>query len=155
MGADRCGWVRWGAGGMGDTKTMYSETKTLVQSLIRALWPGKFPRTSCFTKQKQKWNGRLRMGKHGFAWMRWDVFALGDRKKRGNEAKIRDQDMFAGVIVDNKNNIQLAGVRWWKRISGREKDRTTGVCNLFIHKLKIILHIFMKKLKKEANTSNQ
>ena len=66
----------------------------VVQALIWDLWSGKFPQTSCFAKNKQKGSGRLRMGAHGFAWVQWNVFARGDRKTRGNEAKIGDQDMF-------------------------------------------------------------
>ena len=73
---------------------MHAGTKMVVQALIRAVWPGKFPRTSCFAKKRQKGHGRLRMGKHGFTWVQWGVFARGDRKTRENEATICAQDMF-------------------------------------------------------------
>ena len=81
-------------GAWGGTKTMYVETKMVVQALIWDLWSGKFPQTSCFVQKKQKGRGRLRMGTHGFAWVQWGAFARGDRKTRGNGAKIGCQDMF-------------------------------------------------------------
>ena len=54
MGADRCAWVRLDAGDMGGHKTRQTETKPFVHDMFVALWPGKFPRTSCFAKNKNK-----------------------------------------------------------------------------------------------------
>ena len=91
MGVNGCGEVQEACK---DTKTMYVETKMVVQTQIWALWPGKFPRTSCFEQNKQKGHGRLRMGAHGFTWVQWSVFARGDWKTRGDEAKIGGHCMF-------------------------------------------------------------
>ena len=163
MVIDGCRWVRMGADGCGGVQGHGRAQKQHKQSQkwpYRALFwrygRGKFPRTSCFAMPIKKWRGWVLAGKNGLVCMRWDVFAVGDRKKRGNEAKIRDQGMFCRGGREQQNSMQLAGVvRWRKRIFGGKKDRATGVCNLFIHQLKIIMHIFMEKLKNEANTSNQ
>ena len=47
-------WVYWGEGSMGGTKTINVHTKMIVHALIWALWPGKFPRTSCFVMEVKK-----------------------------------------------------------------------------------------------------
>ena len=48
MGVYGCGWVRWVAGGTGDTKTRQAGVFMGTQVRIWGLWSGKFPRTSCF-----------------------------------------------------------------------------------------------------------
>ena len=87
-GKYRCEWVRMGPYGCvgaqeswGDTKTMYERTKRVVQALICALWPGKFPRASCLAKQKQKGHGRVWVDAQGLTFMRWDVWTRGTGKK--------------------------------------------------------------------------
>ena len=54
MGVDRCGWVRWGTGGMGDTETRQAGGIYVSNARNWVLWPGKFPRTSCFGRLVQK-----------------------------------------------------------------------------------------------------
>ena len=60
-GSNRCKWVRMGVGGCvgtwgtrGTTKTRQEETKMAVNHMVWVIWPGKFPRTSCFAKKNEK-----------------------------------------------------------------------------------------------------
>ena len=117
MCTDRCEWVCMGAhvcigtqGTRGGTKTMHADTKTVVQALIWALWPGKVPRASCVVKKKQKWHGRLRLGEYGFAWVQWYVFARGDKKTRENEAKNGVVRTYFACVFMTKKNMSFAGV---------------------------------------------
>ena len=55
MGADGYGWVRCGIGAQADTKTRQAYRKMVMQDTIWALWPGKFPRSSCFGVFDKKW----------------------------------------------------------------------------------------------------
>ena len=92
MGADGLVWVCCGAGSTGGAqKQCMQRTKLVVQALIWALWPGKFPQTSCLQKYKSKEHGRLRMGTHGFVWVQWGVFARGGRgqENKGKRGRIR------------------------------------------------------------------
>ena len=106
---------------------MHTETKMVVQALIRALWPGKFPQTSCFAKKKQKGHGRLRMGAHGFAWVQWGVFARGDRKTRENEAKIGKTGHVFQRMSTAKKADRHQGWSWWsERIMGRNRGESNS-----------------------------
>ena len=100
-GAYGCKWVWMGFYWCGGVQGHESTAKQGKQGAFRGpkdmiwtQWPGKFPRTSCFTKKNQNRWGRLRMGANAFAWVQWGVFALRDRKTRGNEAKPNGQCMF-------------------------------------------------------------
>ena len=60
MVADGCRWVRMRAYGCvgaqatwQNMKTRQKETKTVAHGVVLALWPGKFPRTSCFAKKSK------------------------------------------------------------------------------------------------------
>ena len=97
MGVDGCGWVHYGAGGMGGRKNKTNRDKMVVQVLIWVLWSGKFPRTSCFAKNKKKVYGWLGMGAYGFPWLRWGVGVRRDRKTRGKEPQTDVWGMFYNV----------------------------------------------------------
>ena len=94
MGAGGLVWVRYGARSMGVHKNNACRDENGragpgLGPMVREISPN-----IMFCKKKQKGRGRLRMGTHGFAWVQWDAFARGDRKTRGNGAKIGCQDMF-------------------------------------------------------------
>ncbi len=58
---------------MGDTKTMHALDKNARagpdSDSMAALWPGNFPRTSCFERLGNKCHRWVHMGANGFAWV--------------------------------------------------------------------------------------
>ena len=63
---DGCEWVRMGALGHrmhgGGMETRQEEAKMNLQGIFQWLWPGKFPRTSCFCEFGKKWCEWVQMG---------------------------------------------------------------------------------------------
>ena len=100
-------------GAWGHTKTMHAGLKMVVQSIFSALWPGKFPRTSCCAMTGEKWRGWVLAGINGFVWVGRGAGARAERKTREKEGLILEKDMFCKGGRENKNSIQLAGVVRW------------------------------------------
>ena len=91
MDVNGCGWAHlaWG-----DIKRSQEESKMVTQGIFSALWPGKFPRTSCFAMADKKWRRCMLTGKNGLAWVRWGAGARRDRKTREKEGWMIEKDMF-------------------------------------------------------------
>ena len=101
-GNNRCEWVRMGQYGCdcvpraaGATETTHKHAKMVMQPLIRAVWPGKFPQTSCFAKKNSKWDIQecrwVQMGFYG----RFRVYFDGGAGKRGEtRRKLTLRDIF-------------------------------------------------------------
>ena len=89
-------WVRWGAGARVDTKTRQAETKMTVHDIVLALWPGKFPRTSCFLRSGVKSHKYTQMGSYG---LRMGVMGRMDKGGAQNKAK-RDTNVWARHILE-------------------------------------------------------
>jgi len=62
MGADRCGWVRWGAGAWAGTKTRQAETKMVVKGVCFGAMAGEISPNIMFCDDRQK---VVRMGVGG------------------------------------------------------------------------------------------
>ena len=73
--------ARWEEGGMRDPRQCTGKQKWLCNDLILTLWPGKFPRTSCFSK----------IVKNECVWVHMDLHGCGYSKTRGVEPKIFGQ----------------------------------------------------------------
>ena len=95
MGVNRYKWVWMGVdgcvgaqGARGAQKQGKKGTFRPWQTLISALWPGKFPRTSCFW-----WYGLYGFlwvweGVYGFLWVHWGSGTRAERKTTEKEAKM-------------------------------------------------------------------
>ena len=92
-------------GAWGDTKAMHAGPKMVVQGIFSALWPGKFPRTSCCAMTGEKWCGWVLAGINGFIWVGRGAGARTERKTTEKESLAVGKDMFCKVDHDNKNNI--------------------------------------------------
>ena len=93
----------------------------VVQDMFLTLWSGKFPPNIMFcTKKRERGQGRLRMGTHGFALVQWGEFSQGGQKNKGKRGKNRcDQDMFCMCGQDRKKQVidrdgrgRQRGYRW-------------------------------------------
>ena len=78
----------------GGIKRSQEESKVVAQGIFSAVWPGKFPRTSCFAMAGKKWRRWMLTGKNGLAWVRWGAGARRDRKTREKEGWMIEKDMF-------------------------------------------------------------
>ena len=104
MGANRYKWVRIGAdgcvvaqGARGTQKQGKRRAFRVSQARNWVVWPGKFPRTSCFGEFAKKWCGWVQMGVYRFRWVRMDAWARGEAKTRQKEPQMDKQDMFLNV----------------------------------------------------------
>ena len=97
MGEDGCAWVLWGAGGISNTKSRQAgdiygvsdqDLTPMVMAWCHMIWPGKFPRTSCFGVFDKKWCGWVQMDKKRFAWVRMDQEARRIGKTRGKDPQM-------------------------------------------------------------------
>ena len=66
---------------------------------IWVLWPGKFPRTSCFGKIRKNMYESLQMGLYGLVWVRVNKCTQRGAKTSQKEEQIRDQDMFFRALT--------------------------------------------------------
>ena len=73
--------LEWGSESMFRKKKANEETKVVMYSIFLVLWPGKFPRTSCFLMSDKKvvW-----MGAGGYKWVCMGVVGC-----RGTWTKVR------------------------------------------------------------------
>ena len=76
-GSDGCVGVQ---GARGTQKQGKQGTFMVSQARIWDLWPGKFPRTSCFGRVGKKWYGGVKMGANRFVWVRMNVWARREAK---------------------------------------------------------------------------
>ena len=83
--------ARWEEGSMRNPKQCTGKQKWLCNDLILTLWPGKFPRTSCFSK----------IVKNECVWVHMDLHGCGYSKTRGVEPKIFGQCNFSGVVTES------------------------------------------------------
>jgi len=52
-----------------------------------ALWPEKFPRSSCFAKIQKNMHGELQTGENGRAWVRTDACTGGESKNKNKKRR--------------------------------------------------------------------
>ena len=78
MGADRCFGVQ---GARGTQKQGKQGTYMVLKVRIWVLWPGKFPRTSCFGRVCKK------NGANGFRWVQVDANGANGRMFNGGSKK--------------------------------------------------------------------
>ena len=106
MGADRCGWVRLGAGGMRNTKTR--QTGGIYGLIGQDLGPmvGEISPTSCLCKTKVKWaqidSEWAYRGLHGCSGI---YFHGGARKQGETRSKIGDQGIFLQCGHGQKTHV--------------------------------------------------
>ena len=93
MGKKECEWVRMGADGcVGVPKARETQKEVkqgsfgVLQDRIWSLWPGKFPRTSCFWVFDKKWCRWVQVHTERFGWVRTDVGARGEALNKGKRS---------------------------------------------------------------------
>ena len=98
MGIIRFKWVGMGAHGCVGTHNAWATQKQgkkgvllVSQTKIWVLWPGKFPRTSCFGVFGKKWCGWLQMGAKRFRWVRMDPYAKREARTSKKEPQISEK----------------------------------------------------------------
>ena len=119
-------WVRRGAGARGDTKTRQAETKIVVQDMFLILWPGKYPRTSCFFRSDVESHKCTQMGSYE---LRMGVMGCMDKGGTQNKVK-RDTNAWTGYILEcmvtAKKHSKLAGmVAVTKKTNGTQQTHRT------------------------------
>ena len=97
------------------------------------------------------------MGTHGFAWVQWGVFARGDRKTRGKEATIGDQDMFCrcGHGQQKQYVVGRDGRGGQRGYRGGNVCILRGFQRVYINLTEVVLHIAVKSLQKKSKTSKR
>ena len=129
-GENRCKWVWMGVNGcvrvQGVQETQKQDnwgSSRVSQTRIWVLWPGKFPRTSCFGGFVKKWFGWVQMGTERFRWAQMDVLTRRGAKTRKKEPQMGEQDMFLGVCSTPRN---VSCWQKWLWCSERAKGRNKG-----------------------------
>ena len=69
MGADGFGWVQWGAGARGDTKTRQAKIKIIDQGMFSHPMAGEISPDMMFCGCNQNGQGWVRMGANWFGWV--------------------------------------------------------------------------------------
>ena len=109
MGADGCVGSQ---GARGIQKQGKRGVFRVAQVRIWVLWPGKFPRTSCFWRFGEKCKKRVRMGADRLGWVQYGVRTRGGAKTRKKEQKTGEQDMFLDVYTQRENTVSRQGLSW-------------------------------------------
>ena len=116
-GGNRCKWVWMGVDGCisawGACKTQKQGKRrafSVSQARNWVVWPGKFPRTSCFGQFGKKWYGWVQMVVYRFRWVRMNAWARREAKTRQKEPQMGEQGMFYDVCTQCKKTG--SGRRW-------------------------------------------
>jgi hypothetical protein len=87
-------YARWKEGSMGNPKQCTGKQKWSCNDLILVLWPGKFPRTSCFSKIVKNECERLQMGAYGLTLVRIQY-------NKGDKSKLLISAYLQGVVKES------------------------------------------------------
>ena len=119
-GLNRCKWVRMDADGciraQGTWESQKQGTQAefmVTQARICVLWPGKFPRTSCFCNFGKKWCEWVQIGAYWFGWLRIDAWTQGGAKTRQKESQMGEQGMFSDECTQCKKTGSGQGWPCW------------------------------------------
>ena len=138
-----------------DTNAKHKEVKTVVQALIRALWPGKVPRASCFLAYGAFGHIWVWKGVHVFLCVHCGAETWAERKTTEKEAQMLVPYLFCDACQGKTKTWSWQGLsRWPERIMGVNGGKERGPHRGYICKAKMLLHICKKKHQKNRKRAS-
>ena len=144
-GENRCKWVWMGVDGCVRVQGVQGTQKQdnwgsfrVSQTRIWVLWPGKFPRTSCFDEFVKKWYEWVQIGTEWFRGLRMNAWARREAKTRQKEPQMGEQGMFCDVCTQWQKAECVQGWSWWSermiRRNGGGEEEARGTIWIVISK---------------------